>query len=187
MYCPKCGNKLSENDVFCSKCGAKIVLDNQNKKVGQQRDFNDNSNQSFLNKIMRHSITKFIFYFIIWGIVMAIVTEVTYAIPHHLSIFDYIIEPAGLIADAAGTMGSVVVDFLFFLPLILSLPKWKLMKSSHPMEVFFLLMLIEGISLRLLGFHAKMEWHSQVMTPVTLFVLVFGGLMLLIGNLRSKK
>jgi len=26
MFCRKCGNELSENDLFCSKCGEKNYL-----------------------------------------------------------------------------------------------------------------------------------------------------------------
>ncbi len=24
MFCSKCGNELSDGDIFCSKCGAKV-------------------------------------------------------------------------------------------------------------------------------------------------------------------
>lgn len=28
-YCEKCGNQLTENDIFCSKCGAKVMQENK--------------------------------------------------------------------------------------------------------------------------------------------------------------
>lgn len=32
MYCRKCGNKLADDDVFCSKCGAKVIVNLSDKE-----------------------------------------------------------------------------------------------------------------------------------------------------------
>lgn len=31
VYCPNCGKKLSDSRQFCGYCGAKVVIDNENK------------------------------------------------------------------------------------------------------------------------------------------------------------
>lgn len=40
MYCTKCGNEVSENNVFCSKCGVKL---NKNEKVVKKKNRNLNT------------------------------------------------------------------------------------------------------------------------------------------------
>lgn len=32
MYCQKCGNKLADDDIFCSKCGAKVIVNLSDKE-----------------------------------------------------------------------------------------------------------------------------------------------------------
>jgi uncharacterized membrane protein YvbJ len=42
MYCPKCGQKLSEKDKFCIKCGTKKPMEsdvaNEDKKIEEKTD-----------------------------------------------------------------------------------------------------------------------------------------------------
>ena len=32
MYCPKCGNQISDNSKFCIKCGTKIMIEKEKVK-----------------------------------------------------------------------------------------------------------------------------------------------------------
>lgn len=33
MFCIKCGTKINDGDIFCTNCGAKIVIENKNKQL----------------------------------------------------------------------------------------------------------------------------------------------------------
>lgn len=35
MFCPNCGNRVNEQDAFCEKCGARIVMDDMDETVTQ--------------------------------------------------------------------------------------------------------------------------------------------------------
>lgn len=43
MYCDKCGNKISEGEKFCSKCGAQLI---KNNEVGKEAQLLKNGNST---------------------------------------------------------------------------------------------------------------------------------------------
>lgn len=38
MICPKCGNRVGEDDVFCSECGTKLSLEVEQKEVKEEKE-----------------------------------------------------------------------------------------------------------------------------------------------------
>lgn len=55
MYCKNCGNQISDDALFCSKCGT-----NQNEVVkSQYTNTNDETTPSFLVKLYNHSKSCF--------------------------------------------------------------------------------------------------------------------------------
>ena len=49
MYCKNCGNKLNENEKFCSNCGMTIESNLNNSKLPNMNDNSNNSNISNMN------------------------------------------------------------------------------------------------------------------------------------------
>lgn len=50
MFCENCGKEITENDVFCPKCGTKIVVDNNQSKCNQKNQQNTDYNNTYQYK-----------------------------------------------------------------------------------------------------------------------------------------
>lgn len=41
MYCQKCGNEISENEMYCTMCGARVVKDEEETNVNGENNPNN--------------------------------------------------------------------------------------------------------------------------------------------------
>jgi hypothetical protein len=41
MYCQKCGNEISENEMYCTMCGARVVKDEEGTNVNGENNPNN--------------------------------------------------------------------------------------------------------------------------------------------------
>lgn len=57
MYCKNCGNELKENEVFCGRCGNKVVIDNTSN-ISQNSNLNMN-NQNISQQSYNYSQPSF--------------------------------------------------------------------------------------------------------------------------------
>ena len=120
-YCPKCGNKLNENDKFCSNCGYKIESEEVETKEMTGKDFfNSTYTPTPSNEIhtKTHPLAKasFILCFISIGSIalLFILTAISSTIDGSqavITLFGVLSILFGILAGAA-SLGTAIPGFI---------------------------------------------------------------------------
>ena len=138
MYCRQCGNKLLDNDKFCNKCGVKIVTDadslvSQENNSFATSDYNS-ANHSAMKSFMDYSIVKFFIYSVAFLVIILVFRS-----------------PHDLLGTFCYQLGRAIGIFIFVLPILLALSKSKILIKSHKMEGFFLIALVDTLTISIFG------------------------------------
>ena len=179
MFCRKCGNKLSDNDAFCSKCGAKVIRSSSSPTDNAPAAARtESATRNWLN----HLVVKFFLYLIIF----VVVTILLYAmiLPPKLSVVDFIDDPRGLSALVGSCLGGGLGAFLFFWPLLSGLSNLGVIPKYWKVEAFFLLAFVYEIGTILFGMN---NFSKDIMTPILVGILILGILVKLFASSKKKK
>ena len=99
-FCPKCGNKLNENDRFCSNCGEEVVIKATNTSAG--KDFFNSTcapNQQMINNTNTHPLAKASFILSLVSIGMFVIIFIIFGIYYNEESVD-----SGIILLLSGTV-----------------------------------------------------------------------------------
>ena len=161
MFCRKCGNKLSDNDAFCSKCGAKVIrssLSPTDNAPAAART--ETATRNWLN----HPVARFFLYLIIF----VVVTILLYAmiLPPNLSLMEFRDDPRGLTAVVSSSLGAGIGLSIFSVPIF---PK------GYRLKAFFLIALTYEISIVLFG--SKISHAFEFLIGLTIVAILIGAVM----------
>ena len=161
MFCRKCGNKLSDDDAFCSKCGAKVVKSSTPPTVNAPAAArSESATRNWLN----HPVVRFFLYFAIF----VAITILLYAmiLPSSSLLMKFIDDPRGLTAIVFSSLGAGLGLSIFSVPIF---PKGCRLKA------FFLIALMYEISTVLFG--SKISNNFEFQTGLIIVAVIIGAVM----------
>lgn len=180
MYCRKCGNKLSDDDVFCSKCGAKVINDLPPPPITDDTPAADTRTPFTAKKGLKHPLVRAILYLL--GFLL--ITILLYAMfpQQKISVTEFVTSPQGLTRIIGMCLGATVVSLPFFIPLLIKLSNLEILSEGFIVELVCFLMLIHEFGSFLYG----QSFSSEIMRPVLIGVLVLGIIIMIIIPSKRK-
>lgn len=184
MFCRKCGNKLMDTDVYCSKCGVKIETPIPAKdETDTGHSFKEGIEIKQESKLPYNGIVHDVLKFFVCLIILITIVSMLYAtlLPPSISLSQFITDPRGLNAVVSFSAGSAIIPFLFAVPILHNMRKIGMIEKTHKIEVLFLMILLEVIAEFLIGrSYLSYPFMIHFIVPILLLII------LICGKLKRK-
>ena len=168
MYCRKCGKKLLDDDAFCSKCGAKVINDSPTLPT-DNAPVVDVSSESSTEEWLKYPVTRFVLCLLVFVLATILICALTS--PPKFSVIEFIKAPEGLARLIGECIGTGLLAFLCFWPLLSGLSMFEVIPKRWKVEAFFLLTFFVEVGSISFG---ENEFSREVMPLLLFSVLIFG-------------
>lgn len=167
MRCRKCGHELSDGDIFCSRCGAKISGDSSART--DEKSFKERRLAKFvLEKLKQLSVDEILLRQQLRRFLFCLVAFVIISLILYIASSN---EPYASIPDRVQYIFAMLFLFPMFLPLMIAL--FILRDKSYFIEFLFVFMLLAELDCFVVKSGVLAQRVSIVALIIGLLMLIF--------------
>ena len=206
MYCRKCGAQLRDEDDFCSKCGTRVIRDEdikepmpapasvpepeektkkQKSKVSIELTVKSPDEET-RRRLLHNPLVKFCLYLLGTAVITTCVYAVLLAGNPRVTLWEFITDNSGLSGVIAYCIGQSLVPFVFLLPFVYSMKKWHSIERMHKLELFFCLVILSILGNAAIG-ELAFRAVSVKVTIGAFFFGVVGAIMCLVAPKKKPQ